>query len=298
VREKAIHSLGELKVTVAADLLRQTFFDTTNPDLLRRAAAGALWKMNWTPESVLEKVAVATAFKPVALGPVEFESVVRRLAQIEERNWAVGWARELIASLTKPEDVKALVNLLGSKIDDFVMGVCGALATIRSHEAIEALISVSQDSSFKDVVRRTAIEALGEIKESSSVSALLALIESGGNLRTAAIKALGNIGDKSAVTPLIEVLEKCYSVSRLDANGSYYFQGETYTPMAVEKALQALLHGSCSEIQNDQLRAVAALRPIRMIWGPDGEVGSSTDFAELRRLAREELARREAATQL
>lgn len=121
------------------------------------------------------------------------------LPLLKDQSWFVRCAAlEAIASLGEPPDTQILRDLMNSP-DAYVRARAAATVTVGDSAGV-ALIQALGDGD--PLVRRTAASALGELKASNAVEALLKLLkdDDDASVRKASAIALGRIGDKSAAS--------------------------------------------------------------------------------------------------
>lgn len=99
----------------------------------------------------------------------------------------------------------ALIKLLTSdKRGKIKLSVIEALGKIREGSSVNSLVAVLNDNDIK--IKIAAIEALGKIKDPHAVQPLLNTL-SDRDTQLFAIRALGNIGDRGAVPALTKLLD-------------------------------------------------------------------------------------------
>ena len=107
-----------------------------------------------------------------------------------------------IEQLKARRDIKGLIKVLANRKEWMVHAdAAQALGEIRDTRAVEALVAALNN------VPGAAAEALGKIGDVRAVAPLIAALESPNHiLRPAAAMALGKIGDARAIQPLIAAL--------------------------------------------------------------------------------------------
>jgi hypothetical protein len=171
-------------------------------------------------------------------------------------------------------------------------------------EGINALIEIVRDTGRTYYPRYRAINILAKNKEKLAVDALIATANE--NIETlpgVAAAALGEIGDVRAVEALIAIATKAAqggtksipSQTSEMKPSDHMVKGSYNLAWHANKGLVGILGKSSSQLSVDQLRLVARLTPVVLVWQmPSGCAPHSEkeDFAQARQLARQELSRR------
>ncbi|MFH1868742.1 MAG: HEAT repeat domain-containing protein [Candidatus Omnitrophota bacterium] len=152
----------------------------------------------------------------LALGYIKDPSAVKPLTEsLGDNTKAVRIAAEkALVSIGQPA-VEDLINCLKDERADVYSGAKRALVCI-GQPAVEDLINSLNNKI--DKARIYAVEALGEIKDASSVEPLIkALSDSNPDVRASAASALGKLGDTKAVDPLIAAIKDSAWKVRMNA---------------------------------------------------------------------------------
>ncbi len=109
-----------------------------------------------------------------------------------------------IEQLEAEHDVEKLTATIKENLDTSCAAIA-ALGRLAAPQAVELLLAVLED----DNVRKTTIEALGEIGDEQAVTSLTPLLADGSNeIQSAAACALGQIGDPQAIPSLIDAVQE------------------------------------------------------------------------------------------
>ena len=148
----------------------------------------------------------AAAQEGTRLTPVqrEIERQRQRLGSVEVEDRRDALMR--LANLKRPEASRAAAAALNDASPTVRAAAAHAVISLPNNEAATLLLALLKDKS--DFVRREVAFALGEIRHSSAVSALVDSLnrDKQGSVRAAAAIALGEIGDATAVPALSQII--------------------------------------------------------------------------------------------
>jgi len=191
----------------------------------------------------------------------EHEAVPYLLNAFYKGSFSEWWNRNsfinAIVKMKDPSVVEALIEIIQSELEiPTYLTVLHALGEFASVEALPYFLKAlqyKQDSS----VRQSAAEALGKLKDPTSLSELLeALYDDDKNVRIEVVKALGHFADPSAIKAITEVLYNEDTDTQIVAAETL---GKTENPSLAPILIQAL-EKSESYLKVTLVRALGSLK--------------------------------------
>jgi HEAT repeat protein/energy-coupling factor transporter ATP-binding protein EcfA2 len=217
IRKEAVKSLGQFKDPSIVPLLVKSLRDFNAS--VREESAIALGKIgSESAIPALEKslrdfnVSVRKE-SAIALGKIGGKSALSILLnRIQNKNSEVRQSSALgLGEIRDSQAVPMLLNYIQDKNSEVRESVVWTLGQIGDPSALSGLRMVTLDKNENILIRIAALEALSNIKDKSTVTILINVINGleSGNMacREVAVIALGKIGDKSAVPFLIKELQ-------------------------------------------------------------------------------------------
>src|SRR5438552_239169 len=266
VRCLAVQGLGNMGNTRAVEPLVAALCDE-NP-LMRGFVVEALGKIG---ESSVEALVAAMRDERVevrclavqALGRISDPRAVEALiAALCDKNALM---RCFVVRALGQIGQAAIEALIAALRDDDKRVRCGAvrsLGNIGDTRAVEPLVEVLRDEAASTLIRRLAVQALGEIGQPAVQGLIATLHDKGKEVRQDAVQALGRIRDTRAVEPLVEVLRD-EAASTLIRRLAVQALGGIGQPAV--QGLIATLHDKGKEVRQDAVEALGRIRDTRAV---------------------------------